>query len=182
MERANLAIVVFDAEEGITAQDATVAGYAEEAGRAILLVANKWDLIEDDPQKVEALRFEAARRFAFARSTPFLAVSCKTGRGVGKVLQEADALAKRYAIRIPTGELNRLLHKACEVQAPKGKSGRDLKIRYAVQVAAEPPLIRLFADRSEALHFSWERYLQNRIRERWALDGVPLKLVVRPGA
>lgn len=179
MERARLAIVVFDAEEGITAQDATVAGYAEEAGRGIVLVANKWDLIEGDPARAETLRMDAARRFAFAGRAPFLAVSCRTGRGVSRVLREADALAKRYAMKMSTGELNRLLHKAIERQTPKGKSGRDLRIRYAVQVAADPPLIRLFADRSEHLHFSTERYLENRLREKWSLDGVPVRFVVR---
>ena len=80
-----------------------------------------------------------------------------------------------------TGELNRVLKKAFERELPKGRSGRELRIRYAVQVAAEPPLVRLFADRAEALHFSFERFLQNRIREHWKLDGVPMKFIVKPG-
>ncbi len=181
LEKAQVAVVLFDAGEGITAQDATIAGYAEEAGRAVLLAANKWDLLETDPERARALRESVRERFAFVRGAPFLSLSCKTGRGVGRVFAEADALARRFATRLPTGELNRLLQRAFQAQTPKGRSGRDLKIRYAVQVAAEPPLIRLFADRSEALHFSFERYLQNRLREKWPLDGVPVRFVVKPG-
>ncbi len=178
MERARVAVVVFDASEGITAQDAHIAGYAEEAGRALLLVANKWDLVEKDREKTKSLRDEAKRRFVFTRASLFLPVSARTGRGVGKILPEVDAVVRRFATRMPTGELNRILHRAFDRQAPTGRSGRELKIRYAVQVRSEPPLIRLFADRSEALHFSFERYLQNRLREAFPLDGVPVRFEV----
>ncbi|MGZ6989252.1 MAG: ribosome biogenesis GTPase Der, partial [Thermoanaerobaculia bacterium] len=179
IDRARLVVIVFDASEGITAQDATIAGYAEEAGRGVLLVANKWDLIEKDRRKTAELKQDAERRFIFLRKAPFLPLSATTGKGVARLLPEADALAKRFATRMSTGELNRLLQKSFEREAPRARSGRDLKIRYAVQVAAEPPLVRLFADRSEALHFSFERFLQNRIREKWNLNGVPLKFVVK---
>jgi GTP-binding protein len=179
--RARIAVIVFDASEGITAQDATIAGYAEEAGRGLVLVANKWDAIEKDAEKTRALRQDALRRFVFLRNAPFLQVSARTGRGVARILTEADAVAKRFATRMPTGELNRVLQKAFERELPRSRSGRELKIRYAVQVATEPPLVRLFADSAEPLHFSFERFLQNRIREHWKLDGVPLKFVVKPG-
>ena len=181
MERARLVVIVFDAGDGITAQDAHIAGYAEEAGRGLLLVANKWDLVESDLERVRAMKRDVVRRFVFLRNAPFLPVSAKTAKGVARILPEADALARRFATRMPTGELNRVLRKAFERELPKGRSGRELRIRYAVQVAAEPPLVRLFADRAEALHFSFERFLQNRIRERWKLDGVPVKFVVKPG-
>ena len=179
IDRARIAVIVFDAVEGITAQDAHIAGYAEEAGRGLLLVANKWDIIEKDVEKTKKLRQDVIDRFVFARKAPFLAVSAKTGRNVGRLLHEADALAKRFATKLSTGELNRLLQKAYERQLPKGRSGREMRLRYAVQVGSEPPVIRLFADRAEALHFSFERFLQNRIREKWALDGVPLKFTVK---
>jgi GTP-binding protein len=181
MERARLVVIVFDAGDGITAQDAHIAGYAEEAGRGLLLVANKWDLVEKDHEKVREMKQDVVRRFVFLRNAPFLPISAKTGKGVGRILIEADALAKRFATRMSTGELNRVLQKAFARELPKGRSGRELKIRYAVQVASEPPLVRLFADRSEALHFSFERFLQNRIREHWKLDGVPVKFIVKPG-
>lgn len=182
IDRAQVAVVLFDAQEGITAQDATIAGYAEESGRAVLLVANKWDLVAEDQQRVRNLRRDVKERFNFVKGAPFLEISSLTGKGVGRILTEADALAKRFAIRIPTGELNRHLQRAFDAQQPRGRSGRDLKIRYAVQVASEPPLIRLFADRSEPLHFSFERFLQNRLREKWALDGVPVKFTVGAGS
>jgi len=181
LERARIAVIVFDAFQGITAQDAHIVGYAEEAARGILLVANKWDLIEADQGRVKALKEEVLDRFAFAHGSPFLPLSCKTGKGVGRVLPEADALAKRFATQMTTGELNRLLQKAFEAQTPRTRAGRDLRIRYAVQVASNPPLIRLFADRAEPLHFSFERYLQNRVREKWKLSGVPVRFVVKPG-
>ncbi len=181
MERARIAAVVIDAEEGVTAQDAHVAGYAEEARRGMLLLANKWDLLEKDPARQKALEEDAQRRFVFARGAAFLPVSAKTGRGISRILPEADALAERMVTRISTGELNRVVQKACEVQAPSGRSGRPLKIRYAVQVATDPPLIRLFADRAEQLHFSFERFLQNRIRAKWPLEGVPVRLSVGTG-
>lgn len=182
IERAKIVVVVFDAAEGVTAQDAHITGYAEEAGRGILLVANKWDLILGDSPRVKALKESVTDRFVFAHGAPFLPVSCKTGFGLGQILSEADSLAKRFATQIPTGELNRLLQKAFDRQAPRGRSGKEMKIRYAVQVASGPPLIRLFADRSEQLHFSFDRYLQNRIRETWKLAGVPVRFVVKPAA
>jgi GTP-binding protein len=181
IDRARVVVIVFDAAEGITAQDATIAGYAEEAGRGLLLAANKWDVVEKDVERTRGLREDARRRFVFLRNAPFLPVSAKSGRGIARILAEADGVAQRFATRMPTGELNRVLRKAFERELPKGRSGRELRIRYAVQVASEPPLVRLFADRAEALHFSFERFLQNRIREHWKLDGVPLKFVVKPG-
>lgn len=181
MERAKVAIIVFDASEGITSQDAHIAGYAEEARRSIILVANKWDLLADDPVAQKTLRDDVRRRFIFTRGAAFLTVSAKTGAGVSKILPEADAVARRSTLKLPTGELNRMLKSAFEAQLPKGRSGRELKIRYAVQVASEPPLIRLFSDRDEPLHFAFERYLQNRLREKWDLAGVPVKFVVRKG-
>ncbi len=174
MERARIAVVVFDAAAGVTAQDAHIAGYAAEAGRALLLVANKWDLVEADRRAASALREEVGRRFAFTRRAPFLPVSATTGRGVARILSEADALAGRFSARLPTGELNRLFRKACDRQVPTGRSGRALRIRYVVQVRSQPPLLRLFADRAERLHFAFERYLQNRLREAFDLDGVPV--------
>jgi len=179
MERARVAIIIFDASEGITSQDAHIAGYAEEARRSLILVANKWDLLEGDAAAQKELRDDVRRRFVFTRGAAFLTVSAKTGLGVDKLLPEADAVARRSAIKIPTGELNRVLKRAFEAQLPKARSGRELKIRYAVQVASDPPLIRLFADRDEPLHFSFERFLQNRLREAWDLAGVPVKLIVR---
>jgi len=181
MERARIAVVVFDASEGITSQDATIAGYAEEARRSLVLVANKWDLLADDPVAQKTLREDVRRRFVFTRGAAFLTVSAKTGAGVSKILPEADAVARRSALKLSTGELNRVLKKAFEAQLPKGRSGRELKIRYAVQIASEPPLIRLFSDRDEPLHFAFERFLQNRLREKWDLAGVPVKFVVRKG-
>ncbi|HRY45628.1 MAG TPA: ribosome biogenesis GTPase Der [Thermoanaerobaculia bacterium] len=181
MERARIAVVIFDASEGITSQDATIAGYAEEARRSLVLVANKWDLLADDPGAQKTLREDVRRRFVFTRGAAFLTVSAKTGAGVSKILPEADAVARRSTLKIPTGELNRVLKKAFEAQLPKGRSGRELKIRYAVQIASEPPLIRLFSDRDEPLHFTFERFLQNRLREKWDLAGVPIRFVVRKG-
>jgi GTP-binding protein len=178
LERAHVAVVVLDAASGVTAQDAHVAGYAEEAGRAIVMVANKWDLIEGDREAVRRLRDEVSRRFVFTRSRALLPVSAKTGRGIGRILPEVDSAAARFATRLPTGELNRLFRRAFDRQAPTGRSGRELKIRYAVQVRSEPPLVRLFADRAEKLHFSFERYLQNRLREAFPLDGVPVRFEV----
>lgn len=179
MDRARIVVFVFDAEEGITAQDAHILGYAEESGCGLLLVANKWDLIESDADRCRKLKEDVKFRFVFAKGAAFLTVSALKGRGVSKILPEADALARRYATKLSTGELNRILQKAFQQQAPKGKSGREMKIRYAVQVGSEPPVIRLFADRAEQLYFSFERYLQNRIRGHWKLDGVPVKFAVR---
>jgi GTP-binding protein len=181
LERAQAAIVVFDASEGITAQDATIAGYADESRCAVLLVANKWDLVESDHKAVHALKADVKDRFAFVGNAPFLGVSALTGKGVGRILSEADALGRRFETRMSTGELNRILKKAFEAQTPRGRSGRELRIRYAVQVASSPPLIRLFADRAEPLHFSFERYLKNRLREQFRLDGVPIRFAVKPG-
>lgn len=179
VERARIAVLVFDASEGVTSQDATIAGLAVDAGRGIVLVANKWDLVEKDPGAVKNLKEDVQRRFVFARRAPFIPVSAKAGRGTTKVLAEADSVARRFGTKLGTGELNRIVEKAARMQDPSGRSGKPLKIRYAVQVGSGPPLIRLFCDRAEQLHFSFERFLQNRIRDKWDLDGVPMKIVVK---
>ncbi len=179
MERAQIAAVVFDAFEGITAQDAHICGYAEDAGRGILLLANKWDLIAKDSDRAAGLKRDVRERFVFARNAPFVPISAKSGRGLGKILDEASALAVRFATKLPTGELNRVIQRSIGREQPRSRSGRPLKIRYAVQVRTSPPLVRLFTDRAEPLHFSYERFLQNRIREAWRLDGVPLKIIVK---
>jgi GTP-binding protein len=144
-----------------------------------VLVANKWDLVEKDRDAIQALKEDVKQRFVFLRRAPFIPSSAKNGRGVTKILEEADAVARRFSTKLGTGELNRVIEKASRVQDPSGRSGRPLKIRYAVQVGTEPPLIRLFCDHGEPLHFSFERYLQNRIRDTWDLEGVPMKIVVR---
>lgn len=182
LERAKIAILVFDAGEGITSQDAHIAGYAEESGCGMLLVANKWDLLGGDLERETNLTLEVRRRFAWVKASPYLPMTAIKGRGVKRLMTEADAIAKRYLTRFSTGELNRLLQKAFQEQTPRDRKGHDMKIRYAVQVASGPPLIRLFADRTEPLHFSFERFIENRIRERWPMDGVPIRFVVKADA
>jgi GTP-binding protein len=178
LERADLALVVLDAAEGVTTQDARIAGYAEAAGRAVVLVVNKWDLIgaaDRAPELVRSLR----ERLPFLAHAPVVFTSARAGSGLRQLFETIDRVAVDYAKEIPTGELNRALIAAVERRPPQGVHGKTLKIYYATQTATRPPTFLLFVNDPAALHFSYERYLVSALRERFGLAGCPVRLRLR---
>jgi GTP-binding protein len=178
LERADLALVVLDAAEGVTTQDARIAGYAEAAGRAVVLVVNKWDLVgtaDRAPDLVRSLR----ERLPFLAHAPVVFTSARAGTGLRQLFETIDRVALDYAKEISTGELNRVLTAALERRPPQGVHGKTLKVFYATQTGTRPPTFLLFVNDPAALHFSYERYLVSALRERFGLAGCAVRLRLR---
>jgi GTP-binding protein len=178
LERCDLALVVLDAAEGVTTQDARIAGYAEAAGRGVVLVVNKWDLVQEAdraPALVQALR----ERLPFLAHAPVVFTSARTGSGLDALFGTIERVAAAYARQVSTSELNRVVATATARRPPAGVHGKTLKIYYATQTATRPPTFLLFVNDPSALHFSYERYLVSALREAFGFVGCPLRLRLR---
>jgi len=180
ISRADVAILLLDAKDGLTAQDAHVAGYVVEEGRGLIIAVNKWDIVEDKTHKsfdefVTTLR----RELPFIDYAPVVSISAKTGQRVQRVLELAVDVWGERRKRIGTGELNRLISASVERNPPAVVKGKRAKIRYATQAGVAPPTFVLFATDPASIHFSYRRYLENRIREAYGFDGTPIRLVFR---
>jgi GTP-binding protein len=179
VSRAEVAILVLDAVDGLAAQDAHIAGFVVEEGKALVIALNKWDLVEKDDKTfdryVEALRREAP----FLDFVPIVAISAKTGQRVGRALEAALRAADERRRRVGTAELNRLLGDAAFRNEPPPVKGRRPKLFYATQAQTEPPTFVVFARNADAVHFSYRRYLENRLRDAFGFTGTPLRLVFR---
>jgi GTPase len=180
LSRADVAVLVIDAVEGLTSQDAHVAGYAVEEGKGLVVAVNKWDLVEDKTdrtfdQYIEWIRSDAP----FLDFAPVVSISAKTGQRVGRVLELAVDIWAERRKRVPTAELNRMLMAATDRTPPPLVRGKRPKLFYATQAAIGPPTFVFFASDAAAVHFSYRRYLENRLRETFGFDGTPLRLVFR---
>lgn len=180
IEESDVALLVLDANEGVTAQDATVASAAWEAGKGLVLVANKWDLAgRPGEEAAKEFRRSVEDRLPFAAHAPLLLISAKTKRGISRVLPAATDVAANRRRRISTGELNRVLGRALRDKAPRTASGGKLKVFYVAQTGAAPPTFTLVASREEALHFSESRRVENILRGAADFSGVPIRISVR---
>jgi GTP-binding protein len=180
IERADVALVVIDAMEGIRDMDSVIAGYAQEEGRGILIVVNKWDLAE--AKGIKQKDFEQAVRdgLKFLAYAPIAYVSAKTGRGTTGMLKMADKVFEGCQTRITTGELNRVLAKAAERYAPKAAKGnKTVKILYGTQIGIKPPTFVISLNHPVDLHFSYQRYLENQLRQSYGFAGAPIRIKVR---
>jgi GTP-binding protein len=183
LSRADVAVLVIDAVEGLTAQDAHVAGYAVEEGKGLVVAVNKWDLVEDKTdrtfdQYVEWIRSDAP----FLEFAPVVSISAKTGQRVGRVLELAIDIWAERRKRVPTGELNRMLMAATDRTPPPPVRGKRPKLFYATQAAIAPPTFVFFASDASSVHFSYRRYLENRLRDTFGFHGTPIRLVFRDRA
>ena len=180
ISRADVAVLVIDAVEGLTAQDAHVAGYVVEEGKGLVIAVNKWDLVEDKTDRTFDQYVEWIRNdVPFLDFAPVVSISAKTGQRVPRVLEVAVDIWGERRKRVSTGELNRLLATATERNVPRMVRGRRPKLFYATQAAVAPPTFVFFASDASAIHFSYRRYLENRLREAFGFDGTPLRLVFR---
>ncbi len=179
MARADVSLLVLDAVEGVTHQDAVVAGYAEEAGAAVVLVVNKWDLVPKDTWTAQA--FEAKLRYdlGFLKHAPLIFVSALTGQRVSKLFTLIHQVAEAHARRIPTGRLNQFLREAVAAMAPHATEGKTPKLYYMTQVGVRPPTFVIKANTDQGLHFSYLRYLENRLREQFGFVGTPIRISVQ---
>ena len=179
IERADVCLILIDAVEGVTEQDSKVAGLAHEAGKASIIVVNKWDLIEKDGKTMDRMREEVRQGLSFMAYAPILFISAKTGQRVDRLFELIDYVSNQAATRITTGMLNNVLADAqTRVQPPTDK-GRRLKIYYMTQVGVKPPHFVVFCNDTRLFHFSYQRYLENCIRNTFGLEGTPVILSVR---
>jgi GTPase len=179
IERCEIALVMIDATEGIAAQDATVAGYAEDAGKAAMILVNKWDAEEHDQDDYK--RFEEKLRFKlkFLSYAPLEFISAKTGRRVEKIFPKIDAIIEGYRRKFRTSELNAILEKAVNSHNPAAVRGKPRRFYYVTQLKSAPPTFALFSNVDEPLHFSYRRYLENQFRDTLGLVGCPIHFVIR---
>lgn len=179
VDRADVALVVIDADEGFTAQDQHIAGYVVEQGKGLVLVVNKWDLVTKDHRTMDEFRKKAAEAFNFAPWSPLIFISALTGQRVNQIIEIALHVIGEREKRIGTGELNRLVRDAVAKHPPPSRAGKWLKFYYATQVGSSPPRFVFFCNEPRSVHFSYERYLENQLREEYRFDGTPIVLHFR---
>lgn len=179
VERADVCVIMIDAAEGFTEQDSKIAGYAHEAGKACVVAVNKWDVIEKDDKTMAAFRKKLEADLSFMSYAPVVFISALTGQRIPKLYEEINHAAANHSVRITTGKLNDLLaYCTTRVQPPSDK-GKRLKIYYMTQASTKPPEFVFFVNRRDLFHFSYQRYLENQIRETFGLTGTPIRFVVR---
>ena len=176
MDRAHVVLMVIDAADGVTDQDLSVAGYAYEKGRAVILVVNKWDLPEKDDQTMGKFIAEVERRFKYLPFAPVLFVSALTGQRVNKIMSKVEEVAAEFNRRVPTSQLNQGLEEFVSKHPPSMVGTQRIKFYYAAQSAVRPPTFVLFTNRPDNIHFSYQRYLVNCFREKFKFDQVPIRL------
>ncbi len=179
IKRADVVLLLIDATEGVTAQDAHIAGYILEELKSVIILVNKWDAVEKDAYTINAYTDEVRDKLKFLSYAPLLFISALTGQRVSKIIGLANQVWEERFYRIPTAELNRLVRQAVEHQAPPSRAGKRLKIRYASQVAVDPPKFLFHVNDPELVHFSYERYLENQIRSAHPFVGTPLLMSFR---
>ena len=179
VDRADVCVIVIDAETGFTEQDSKVAGYAHEQGKASVIAVNKWDLIEKNDKTMDEFRTKLANDFSFMSYVPFVFISAKTGQRIDKLYDQIKFVYEQNAIRISTGMLNDVLVDATTRVQPPSDKGRRLKIYYMTQPSTKPPTFVAFVNRADLFHFSYQRYIENQIRSTFGLDGTPIKFIVR---
>jgi GTPase len=180
IERADVAVLVIDASEGAADQDGAIAGEAENAGCGIIIAANKWDLVKErGPDYVKEFDDKLRFQLKFLDYAPILHISARTGERTHRLLETIDDIAEARARRIPTGELNRFVAAVTAVHPPASPGRKEVRILYAAQTAVKPPTFVFFTNVATSFHFSYERFLLNRLRESFGLMGTPIRLIVR---
>jgi len=179
IDRADVVLVVLDAEEGITEQDERIAGYVHEAGKGCVFVLNKWDTLEKD-NKTFGLYVEKVRMgFRYLAYAPIIFVSAKSGQRTGKIMELVDEVMEQYCRRVTTADLNRIFTEATDAHHAPLAHGRRVKFYFSTQVATRPPTFVIFTNQPDSIHYSYERYLVNRFREAFGFNGTPLRLIFR---
>jgi GTP-binding protein len=179
VDRADVCILMVDAAESVTEQDEKIIGYAHEQGKAIMVIVNKWDLVEKDDKTMDTYKKDLQYKLSFMSYAPYLFISAKTGQRVHKVLELAKECYGNYSKRISTGLLNDVINKAVLMKEPPIVGLNRLKIYYVTQVSSRPPVFIFFVNNPNTLHFSYERYLENQLRENFDFKGTGIKLIFR---
>ena len=182
IERADVCLLLIDATEGVTAQDATIAGEAHEAGKGVIIVINKWDLYEKENGTLENYTKEVYSKLSYLSYAPIIFISAKSGQRVEKIFDLINEVADNNALRIPTSGLNAVLAEAVAMNQPPTDKGRRLKILYMTQVSTKPPTFAIFVNSKKLFHFSYERYIVNKLRQEYGFKGTPIRMLVRERA
>ncbi len=179
VERADVVIIVIDATEGVTEQDAKIAGIAHERGKGIIIAVNKWDAIEKDDKTIYKHTNRIREILSFMPYAEIMFISAKTGQRLPKMFDMIDTVLENNSMRVATGVLNEIMSEAVAMQQPPSDKGKRLRLYYITQVAVKPPTFVIFVNDKELMHFSYTRYLENRIREAFGFKGTALKFIIR---
>lgn len=179
VERADVVIIVIDATEGVTEQDAKIAGIAHERGKGIIIAVNKWDAIEKDDKTIYRHTEKIRQVLSFMPYAQILFISAKTGQRMNKIFETIDVVLENNSMRVSTGVLNEIMAEAVAMQQPPTDKGRRLKLYYITQASVKPPTFVIFVNDKELMHFSYTRYLENKIREAFGFTGTSLKFIIR---
>ena len=179
VRRADVVLIVVDAEQGLSEQDVKIAGYVHEEGKPSVLVVNKWDLIEKDTNTMNKFKKDMQVDLAFMDYVPFLFISAKTGQRVNKILAQVKESYAQSTRRITTGTLNDVVNEAVSMTEPPAMSGKRLKIYYATEVSVQPPTFVIFVNDETLVHFSYKRYMENYFRKTFGFQGTPIKIIFR---
>ncbi len=179
VERADVAVLVIDAVEGVTEQDAKIAGIAHERGKAVIIAVNKWDAIEKDDKTIYRFTEKVRNILSFMPYAEILFVSAQTGQRLQKLFETIDMVSENHAMRVATGVLNEIMSEAVAMQQPPSDKGKRLRLYYITQAAVKPPTFVIFVNDKELMHFSYTRYIENQIRKTFGFRGTPLKFIIR---
>ena len=179
VERADVCVILIDGTEGFTEQDSKVAGIAHEQGKACIIAVNKWDAVEKDGYTMDTMRKKLMEDFSFMSYAPILFISAKTGQRLSRLFELIAFVAQQHAMRVSTGMLNDVLADATARVQPPTDKGKRLRIYYITQASTKPPTFVCFVNRADLFHFSYQRYLENQLRQTFGLEGTPLRLVIR---
>ncbi len=179
IERADVCLMMIDSNEGVTEQDAKIAGEAHEAGKGIIIVVNKWDEYEKETGTLEKYKKEVYNKLSYLSYAPIIFISAKTGQRVDKLFSMINHVAEQNAMRISTAVLNQVINEAIALVQPPTDKGKRLKILYGTQASTKPPTFVIFVNNKELFHFSYERYLVNQIRKEFGLEGTPVRIIAR---
>lgn len=179
IEKANVCLIMIDATEGVTEQDEKIAGLAHEAGKGVIIVINKWDLVEKETNTLEKYKKQVYDKLAYLSYAPIIFISAQTGQRVEKIFDMINEVDKQNAQRIPTGLLNDVLAEATTITQPPSDKGRRLKVYYMTQVSTRPPTFVIFVNSKELMHFSYVRYIENHLRKQFGFKGTPIHMIIR---
>ena len=179
VERADIVVLVIDAVEGVTEQDAKIAGIAHERGKAVIIAVNKWDAVEKDDKTIYRVTEKVRNTLSYMPYAEILFVSAVTGQRLNKLFEIIDIVSENHAMRVATGVLNEIMAEAVVMQQPPSDKGKRLRLYYITQVSVKPPTFVIFVNDKELMHFSYTRYIENQIRETFGFRGTPLRFIIR---
>lgn len=179
VERADIVVLVIDAVEGVTEQDAKIAGIAHERGKAVIIAVNKWDAVEKDDKTIYRVTEKVRNTLSYMPYAEILFVSALTGQRLNKLFEIIDIVSENHAMRVATGVLNEIMAEAVVMQQPPSDKGKRLRLYYITQVSVKPPTFVIFVNDKELMHFSYTRYIENQIRETFGFRGTPLRFIIR---